>query len=67
MNKIKDKIKITLLRSKIGCNVNCKKNISGLGLRKVNSSKILENTKSIRGMIKKIQHMVSIEYLKNEK
>ena len=25
--------KITLLRSKIGCNVNCKKNISGLGLR----------------------------------
>ncbi len=37
-----------------------KANVRGLGLRKIGSVKTLENTPSVRGMIKKIIHMVEI-------
>ena len=33
----------------------------GLGLNKMNRSKVLEDTPSIRGMIAKVQHMVKVE------
>ncbi|SVD39489.1 uncharacterized protein METZ01_LOCUS392343, partial [marine metagenome] len=40
---------------------NQRENLKGLGLRKVNSSSILENTSSVRGMIRKVQHLVRID------
>lgn len=55
------KIKITLVKSSIGSKKKQKENLRGLGLRKVNSTSILENTSSIRGMIRKVQHLVLIE------
>ena len=58
-----DKIKVTLVKSSIGNRKNQVENLKGLGLNKINSSKTLENTPSIRGMIRKVQHLVRIEIL----
>ena len=58
MNK---KIKITQIRSRIGAKKNQIDCLIGLGLRKINSSSLLENTPEIRGMIRKVNHLVRIE------
>jgi len=59
-----EQIKVTLIRSSIGSRKNQIENLKGLGLRKVNSSSILENTSSVRGMIRKVQHLVRIDKIK---
>ena len=56
-----EQIKVTLIRSSIGSRKNQMENLKGLGLRKVNSNSILENTSSVRGMIRKVQHLVRID------
>ena len=45
-------ITVKLKRSVIGCTDKQKATIKGLGLRKLNHSKTLENTPAVRGMIK---------------
>ena len=55
------KIKVTQIRSKIGARANQKACLSGLGLRKINSISLLENTPAVRGMIRKVSHLVRIE------
>ena len=60
-----DKIKVTLLKSSIGNRKNQIENLKGLGLKKINGSRILENTPSVRGMIQKVQHLVRIETIEN--
>ena len=60
-----DKIKVTLIKSSIGNRKNHKENLKGLGLKKINGSRILENTSSVRGMIQKVQHLVRIEIIEN--
>lgn len=49
---MKKQITIKLKRSVIGCTEKQKATIIGLGLRKINSVKTLENTPAVRGMIK---------------
>ena len=56
-----EQIKVTLIKSNIGSRRNQRENLKGLGLRKVNSISILENTSSVRGMIRKVQHLVRID------
>ena len=60
-----DNIKVTLIKSSIGNRKNQKENLKGLGLNKINGSRILENTPSVRGMIQKVQHLVRIETIEN--
>lgn len=45
-------ITIKLKRSVIGCTEKQKATIRGLGLKKINHTKTLENTPAVRGMIK---------------
>jgi large subunit ribosomal protein L30 len=33
----------------------------GLGLKKINSTKVLSDTASIRGMVGKVSHLVTVE------
>jgi large subunit ribosomal protein L30 len=47
-----NQITIKLKRSVIGCTEKQKATIKGLGLRKINHVKTLENTPAVRGMIK---------------
>lgn len=54
------KIKITRTRSGI-CRVDAQiETLKRLGLRKVNHSVVLEDTAVVRGMIKRVEHMVKV-------
>jgi len=55
------KLKVTLVRSPIDRTKKQKDTVRGLGLRKLNSSKILEDTPAVRGMIRKVQHLIEVE------
>lgn len=55
------RLKITLKHSTIACSENQRQNVIGLGLRKVGRSRILENTPAVRGMIRKVLHLVTVE------
>ena len=57
------KIKVTKIRSNIGVIPTQRKTLIGLGLRKTNKSKILNDTVSIRGMINKVKHLVQYEII----
>jgi large subunit ribosomal protein L30 len=35
--------------------------MTGLGLKKMHSTRVLENTPAIRGMLRKVHHMVKVE------
>lgn len=54
-------IKVTLRKSAIGRPQDQLSTIKGLGLRKIGSSRVLENTPAVRGMIKKVIHLVDAE------
>ncbi|MDI6832628.1 MAG: 50S ribosomal protein L30 [Bacteroidales bacterium] len=54
-------IKVTLVRSTIGRPIDQKRTAAALGLKKLNHSKIFEDSPDIRGMIRKIEHLVKVE------
>ncbi|HEY8364587.1 MAG TPA: 50S ribosomal protein L30 [Haloplasmataceae bacterium] len=56
-----NQIKITLIKSVVGAKPVIRKNVESLGLTKVNSSVVKENTPTIRGMINKIQSFIRVE------
>jgi large subunit ribosomal protein L30 len=55
-----NKMKIQYYRSGIGFNVNQKLVVKGLGFRKLNSIREVEDTPAIRGMVAKVSHLVRI-------
>jgi large subunit ribosomal protein L30 len=56
----KRKIKIKLVRSGIGRPQQHKDILRGLGLRRINHIVIREDTPEVRGMVKKVPHLVEI-------
>lgn len=61
------KIKITLTKSAIGYNEKQKQTVRSLGLKKMHSSVIQEDTPDILGKIRSIAHLVTVEQLADEK
>ena len=55
------KIKVTLVKSVIGTTKDHRATVTGLGLRRLNSSRELLDTPAIRGMIRKIQYLLKVE------
>ncbi len=55
------KLKVTLVRSAIDRTRKQKDTVRGLGLRRLNHFSILEDTPAVRGMIRKVQHLVAVE------
>ena len=53
-------VKIKLVRSPIGCKQDHRATVRGLGLRKINSESVLEDTPAVRGMINKISYLVKV-------
>ena len=53
-------LKVTLKRSKIGLTQRQRATITGLGLRRINHSRVLENTPAVRGMVKQVLHLVDV-------
>ena len=56
-------LKITLVKSTIGQVQSVKATVKALGLKKIRSSKELEDTPAIQGMIVKVKHLVKVENL----
>jgi large subunit ribosomal protein L30 len=54
-------LKITLVRSTIGFNRTQAETVRGLGLRRLHHSVELLDTPETRGMIHKVQHLVTVE------
>lgn len=55
------KIKVTLVKSTIACLKNQKANCEALGLHKIGSSNVFEDTAVVRGMIRKVSHLIKVE------
>lgn len=53
-------IKIKQVKSKIGYPIDQKRTLQCLGLRKVSQVVEVEDTPSIRGMIRKVHHLVTV-------
>lgn len=54
-------IKVTLKKSGIGRKEYFTRVLKGLGLTKLHKTVVLQDTPEIRGMIRKVAHMVSVE------
>jgi large subunit ribosomal protein L30 len=54
-------VKVTLVKSPIGRKPNHRATVKGLGLRKVNHSRILKDSPEVRGMINTIGYMLKVE------
>jgi large subunit ribosomal protein L30 len=55
------KVSVTLKSSIIGSSKRQKDTVKALGLGKINSTVTHEDTPQIRGMIAKVNHLVSVE------
>jgi large subunit ribosomal protein L30 len=55
------KILVRLVRSSSRADMFQAANLKGLGLRKINDVRELEDTPAVRGMINKVNHLVSVE------
>lgn len=55
------KLKVKLIKSTIGRKQDQIDTVRALGLRKIRSEKIHEDTPQIRGMIKKVSYMLEVE------
>jgi large subunit ribosomal protein L30 len=54
-------VKVTLVKSPIGRKPNHRATVKGLGLRKVNHSRVLKDSPEVRGMINTIGYMLKVE------
>jgi large subunit ribosomal protein L30 len=55
------RVKIRWVRSAIGFDRRQRATLRGLGLRRLQQSVELEDTPAVRGMIKKVAHLVVVE------
>ena len=56
-----NRIRVTQIRSQIGHRQNQRECLTGLGLRKIDSMVELPNTPEVRGLLRKVMHLVKIE------
>lgn len=59
-------LRITLVRSTIGRRFDQERTVRSLGLHKLHDSVVRQDTPSIRGMIQKISHLVTVEEIEAE-
>ena len=57
----KKSVKVTLVKSPIGTKADHRATLLGLGLKKLNQSRVLEDTPAVRGMITKVAYLVRAE------
>lgn len=59
-------LKVKLVRSVASRPQDQKDTVRGLGLKKLNQEKLLQDTPSIRGMVAKVSHLVAMEVVEGE-
>jgi large subunit ribosomal protein L30 len=60
------KLRITLTKSPIGYTVRQKRTVRALGLRKMHQTVELDDTATVRGMVDKVRHLVTVEEFGDE-
>jgi len=55
------KLKVTLVKSVIGCKASHRATLRGLGLKRINHTVELQDTPAVRGMINKVYYLVKCE------
>lgn len=55
------KLKVTLVKSVIGCKATHRATVRGLGLKRINHTVELQDTPAVRGMINKVHYLVKCE------
>jgi large subunit ribosomal protein L30 len=53
-------VTVKLVRSVIGTRQDHRDTVRGLGLRRLNSTAVLQDTPSVRGMINKVAYLVQV-------
>ena len=61
-----ERLKVTLVKSGIGQSKRIKDTLRALGFRKLNQTIVVKNHPAIRGMLKKVVHLVKIEKIEAE-
>jgi large subunit ribosomal protein L30 len=56
----KKTLTVTLVKSVAGTRQSHRDTVRGLGLRRINSTKVLEDTPAVRGMINKVAYLVAV-------
>ncbi len=59
----KKRVRVTQVASVLGRKPGQKETLIGLGLNKIRKVRELEDTPSVRGMIRKVAHLVKVEEL----
>ncbi len=54
-------VKVTLIKSLVGTRRTLRKNVTGLGLSKINSSVEIADSSANRGMINKVSFLLKVE------
>ncbi len=55
------KLEVKLVKSGIGFSQVQRETIKGLGLKKLQQTRVLDDTACVRGMINKVQHLVKFK------
>lgn len=61
MSEANGKVKVTLVKSVIGTLESHRACVRGLGLKRMNQARVLEDTPAVRGMINKVNYLVKAE------
>ena len=56
-----DKLKVTLVKSPIGCVPKHRRTVEALGLKKVNKTVELPDNAAVRGMVNQVAYLVKVE------
>ena len=56
-----DKLKVTLVKSPIGCVPNHRRTVEALGLKKVNKTVELPDNAAVRVMVNHVSYLVKVE------
>ena len=56
----KQTVRVTQIKSALGRPGDQRETLKGLGLNKLNRTRDLEDTPSVRGMIRKVSHLVQV-------
>ncbi len=56
-----NQLKMTLRKSKIGSTKKIRATLTGLGLTRTNKTIVRQDTPEIRGMLRKVTHLVEVE------
>ena len=56
-----DKLKVTLVKSPIGCLPKHRRTVEALGLKKVNKTVELPDNAAVRGMVNQVSYLVKVE------